>query len=125
MARPKSTSNLVFINQVYPRDVCNGMDTLTSMFLIPNVSLPDELGMVEDICEAWGIAAYWIAYDMFPIADISRPPTYTRIFSSTALGQKFFMHTKGCVMDAKKIGDQVAFTLLPSGDGLLAWKKLS
>lgn len=113
MARPKSTSKLVFVNQVYPPDVCKGIDKLTYMFLIPNECLTDELGMVEEICAAWGIATYWIAYDMMPIVDTSRPPYIYKNFQQYRSWAKvLYAHQRLCI-GCKENGRSSEFNTTP------------
>lgn len=99
MARPKSTSKLISINKVYPPYVCNGIDNLTSMSLIPDDNpTPGELGMVEGICDAWAIAAFWIAYNMMPVVDIGRPPyIYKEFRQYQSWAKVLYAHQKLCV----------------------------
>lgn len=97
MARPKSTSKLVSLKKIYPQEVCNGIDQLTSMHLIPDETTPAKLGIVEQICDAWAIAAFWVAYDMMLIVDIGRPPYVFKNFQQYRSWAKvLYAHQRLC-----------------------------
>lgn len=110
MARPKSTSKLIPLRQIYPQDVCNGLDALTSMHLIPEPTTAGELGIVEEISDAWAIAAFWIAHDMMPVVDTGRPPfVYANFQQYRSWAKVLYAHQRLCI-GTKEYGQSSQFS---------------
>lgn len=106
MGRKKSQSILIALNQIYSKQVCNAMDTISKPILCSRQDSPARINLVNEISQYWYIICFLVAYEIQPCIDICRPPFTQPIFKAFQKTGKFcFAHLKLCQICWEKDSD--------------------